>query len=364
MWLQLVLVFMALFVLVFYEQNGDTQKNRHKYVTFLIVLLVLQSALRHLAVGPDTYTYYTDWERTRNLSWEWIWQHFYDVYVLGEGKDAGYHFLMKSVQIICPYFRIFLFLVATAFFVPLYRLIESELKTLKQLYLSFCIYQVLFYSFFSITGIRQTIATIATIYGIKFIKERKLVAFLVIIFIASFIHKSVLLFIPFYFIARIPVGKLSLLVSIAGLPVIFPFARRIALLLATISASDQYMMYAESDYETSGAANFLIFIVSSGLLTLAAMYKNKNIVPDYVCNAMALAMVFTPMMWVDSTLMRVIQYFSIFTLVAVPLSLDAWSVNRKGVNVIYVVLWIVLMFTIIRHNYEYGFLWDTMKIVH
>lgn len=362
MWLQLILVFLALFVCVNYEQGGDTPKKRHDYVTFLIVLLVLQSALRNLAVGSDTYSYYMDWEYTKdNRTWSWIWQNFYNVYILGEGKDAGYHFLMKAIQIICPYFRVFLFIVAIAFFVPLYRYIETELKSLKQLYISFCIYQVLFYSFFSITGIRQTIATIATIYGIKFIKERKLVPFVLIILVASLVHKSVLIFLPFYFIARIPLGKISLLASIAALPVIFPFARSIAVLLATVSSSDQYMMYAESDWETSGARNFLIFIVAGGLLTLSAKYKNKQLIPDFICNAMALAIIFTPMMWVDPSLMRVIQYFSIFALIAIPLSLDAWSFNRKGVNVIYVVFWLVLLITIVRHNYEYGFLWDTMQ---
>lgn len=363
MWLQLVLVFMALFVYIELEKGGDTQKKRHQYVTFLIVVLVLQSALRNLAVGSDTYSYYLDWEYTKeHRTWSWIWQNFYNVYVLGEGKDAGYHFLMKAIQIISPSFRVYLFIVAIAFFVPLYRYIETELKSLKQLYLSFCVYQVLFYSFFSITGIRQTLATIATIYGIKFIKEQKLIPFIITILVASLVHKSVLIFLPFYFIARIPVGKVSLLVGIAGLPIIFPFARRIAVILATVSSSDHYMMYAESDWETIGAQNFLLFILASGLIILAAKFKNKAIVSDYICNAMALAIFFTPMMWVDPTLMRVIQYFSIFVLIGVPLSLDVWSVNRKNVNVIYALFWFALMITIIRHNYDYGFLWDTMQL--
>lgn len=363
MWLQLVLVFLALYVCVAKEQTGNTAKNRHDYVTFLIVLLVLQSALRNLAVGEDTYSYYSDWEYTRDYrSWSWIWHNFYDVYVLGEGKDAGYHFLMKTIQIICPYFRVFLFIVATAFFVPLFRYIETELKTLKKIYISFCIYQVLFYSFFSTTGIRQTIATVATIYGIKFIKERKLIYFVIIIIIACFVHKSVLLFLPFFYIARIKAGKLTLLASIVVLPIIFPYARYIAVILATFSGSDVYMRYAESQMETSGAANFLFFILSSGLLTLAAKYKTKQIIPDYICNAVALAILFTPMMWVDTSLMRVIQYFSIFVLVAVPLALDAWKFNKRGINIIYFIFWFVLLITIIRHNYDYGFLWDTMQL--
>ena len=227
--------------------------------------------------------------------------------------------------------------------------------------MSFCVYQVLLYSFFSITGIRQTIATIATIYGIKLIKERKLIQFVLIILLAGLVHKSVLIFLPFYIIARIPLGKFAILGSIIGLPIIFPFARTIALFLATVSASDQYMMYAESDFATSGAQNFLIFILLSGVIVLYAKFKDNKAIPDYVSNAIAIAIFFTPMMWVDPTLMRVIQYFSIFVLVGLPPSFKVIKTYLKT-DVVYWLFLLVLIATIIRHNYEYGFLWDTMRL--
>lgn len=363
MWLQLFLFLFALIVYNYYQGIGDTEINRHRYVTWLIVMLVLQSALRNYAVGSDTLSYYHDFDYTQEFrSWSIIWQNFYDVYVLGEGKDAGYWLLMKAFGTICPSFRVYLFVIAICFFVPLFRLLESKLSSLKQLYMSFCVYQVMFYSFFSITGLRQTIATIATIFGIKFIEERKLWRFVLVIFLASFIHKSVFLFLPFYFIVRLPYSRKILLITLCSLPFIFGLARPLAIWMVDVSGAETYRMYAESEMETGGAANFCIFICAAAILTLAAKYRNPDKIPDMLVFAMALAIIFTPMMWVDTSLMRVIQYYSIFSVWAIPLAIDNLGISVSTRKVIYTMVIIVFIYTTIRHNYEYAFYWQEMKL--
>lgn len=335
--------------------------NRHRYMTFIIWVLVLQSALRHLSVGVDTYSYYKDFIFTHERrTWQVIWRNFYDVYVLGEGKDAGYWLVMKLFSTVCPYFYLYLFFVAIFFFYPLCRMVEKYLNSLKQFFMFFCVYQVLFYSFFSITGIRQTLATVATFFGVKYIQERSLWKFVLVILIASFVHKSVFLFLPFYIIARLPKSRTILLATICALPVIFGLARPIAVLLATYSGSDNYMMYAESD-EGSGAQNFLIFILFAGIITLIAKYKRPDKIPNIVINAMSLAIVFAPMMWVDTSLMRVIQYYSIFCLISIPLSIDNMGLDKSNRALLYWAFIFVLLFTTVRHNYNYAFFWQDVK---
>ena len=361
--MQLFLMLICLVVCIFYEQQGDNRQNRHRYVTFIIWILIFQSALRHLGVGADTLSYYKDFLYTRDSrSWQDIWHNFYDVYVLGKGKDAGYWLLMKVFSSVCPYFLPYLLFVAIIFFFPLYRLIEKHLYTMKQLFLSFCVYQVMFYSFFSITGIRQTIATVATFYGVKFIEERKLLKFVLIIFLASFIHKSVLLFLPFYFISRLPMNRTLLFGTICLLPVVFNLSRPLAALLVEFSGSDAYAMYAESDMVTGGAFSFLMFILGAGCLTLFATYRNSKAIPVMMVHAMSLAVFFTPLMWVDTSLMRVIQYYSIFCLITIPLAIDNLAINKRGRVLLYWCLILILVLTTVRHNYEYAFFWQEMKL--
>ena len=69
----------------------------------------------------------------------------------------------------------------------------------------------LFYAFYSVTGHRQTLATALIVFvGYKYIKEKKLLKFLVIAFIVFMLHKSSLVFIPYYFIAHIILKHLLL----------------------------------------------------------------------------------------------------------------------------------------------------------
>ena len=361
MWLQLLLILIA-FILYILNAKNDNKITRHRYVNFLIILLVIQSGLRHLAVGADTYAYFRSFEDVQKSPWSYVFNKFYDVYVLHEGKDAGYDFLVKVFSSIIPSFRWFLIAISIGFFWPLYRLIEKELSSLRDLFFSFVIYEALFYSFFSITGLRQTIATTATIIGISCIRQRKLFPFLVVILIASFIHKSVLVFLPFYFIANIKFSKKILLSSLIVMPLLFPYARIIAGFLITISGSDNYMSYLDSDSSTSGAQNFAVFMVLTAALVLISKKNTQNEVPNFVVNAMSLAILFIPLTWVDPSLMRIVQYFSLFLIIALPVAINNISKNSTLKYALYIGLISSLIFVIIRRSSEYAFFWDEMML--
>lgn len=362
MWLQLVLMSIALIVCNNLSQRGDNEISRHNYVTYLIALLVFQSAMRHLAVGDDTFSYYCDWSKYGAESWKMIFYHFYETYVMGEGKDAGFFLVFKILYTFLRSFRIFLFVYAAAFFIPLSRMVEKYLCSLWQLYLFFCLYQVLFYSFFSVTGMRQGMATIATFYCVQLAKERKLVKYLVVLVLASFVHKSVLLFVPFYFLYHFKNSKILLLCALLSLPIIFANARAMATFMVDISGAEQYRMYADSEMETGGAVSFLIMILAISILTLIVKKQSPDAMPDFVVNAMAMAVIFTPLMWVDPSLMRVIQYYSIFSLIALPLAISNINISSSNRRILFWGLWAVFILTTIRHNYEYHFLWEDVPI--
>lgn len=140
-------------------------RNRKNYIIFICIILILQSALRHVAVGADTYAYYLKFEEIKLTSWQEIWENFRSVYVLGEGKDAGYPLIQKVFQFFSGEYRIFLFFVAVIFFSSLGYFIYTQTKYISDVFVAIAIYEVLFYSFFSITGLRQTLATAFTFGG-------------------------------------------------------------------------------------------------------------------------------------------------------------------------------------------------------
>lgn len=361
MYVQLLVIFLSLIAAWYYSQGltlWNQDHRRKQYVIFVCILLILQSGLRDVSVGADTLAYKISFESIKTTSWEQIWQNFYNVYVLGEGKDAGYPLLEKIFYTICPEYRIYLFSIAIFFFWSLGLFIYQNTIRISDVLISVCLYQVLFYGFFSVTGIRQTIATISTLLGYKYIQERRFFPFIILIVIAAFIHKSVLIFLPFYFLARFKHSRWLLIGSTLAVPFIFPLARRFATILATLSASDTYMGYAESDYETSGARVFFIFMFLIALVTILkskSIIHNKNINTAPIINGFSLALIFTPLTWVDPSLMRVVQYYSIFSLLLLPIIINAYSSNTNNKKLIITISILCFCLILIKRNTYYAF---------
>lgn len=130
-------------------------------------------------------------------------QNFADVsdYIGGADiKDPGYAAVVKAFQTFSTNYQAYLVFIALLFMIPMaiwiYR--NSSMPCL-----SFIIFSTLFYSFYAVTGIRQTIATSLVVFiGYEFIKKKKPIPFLLLMFIAFFIHKSCICFLPFVFFAH------------------------------------------------------------------------------------------------------------------------------------------------------------------
>ena len=339
-------------------------RNRKNYIIFICIILILQSALRHVAVGADTYAYYLKFEEIKLTSWQEIWENFRSVYVLGEGKDAGYPLIQKVFQFFSGEYRIFLFFVAVIFFSSLGYFIYTQTKYISDVFVAIAIYEVLFYSFFSITGLRHTLATAFTFWGLHFIRQRKLWQYTLLIICAAFIHKSVLLFYPFYFIARLNRPRQLLAASFVIFPVMFVFGRSVAGIMALLSAQDNYMGYALSDANPTGAVDFSIFLLGCGILGWIALRNAKQRDSDMpiIYNAISIAIIFTPLTWIDSSLMRIVQYFSIFILVFLPYVINNLFRDYQTRIVAIVVLMVLFVSVIIMRNVDYAFMWEQMQL--
>ena len=339
-------------------------RNRKNYIIFICIILILQSALRHVAVGADTYAYYLKFEEIKLTSWQEIWENFRSVYVLGEGKDAGYPLIQKVFQFFSGEYRIFLFFVAVIFFSSLGYFIYTQTKYISDVFVAIAIYEVLFYSFFSITGLRQTLATAFTFWGLHFIRQRKLWQYTLLIICAAFIHNSVLLFYPFYFIARLNRPRQLLAASFVIFPVMFVFGRSVAGIMALLSAQDNYMGYALSDANPTGAVDFSIFLLGCGILGWIALRNAKQRDSDMpiIYNAISIAIIFTPLTWIDSSLMRIVQYFSIFILVFLPYVINNLFRDYQTRIVAIVVLMVLFVSVIIMRNVDYAFMWEQMQL--
>jgi transmembrane protein EpsG len=343
--------------LVYYLQHT----GRKYYIQCISVVLILQSGLRNVAVGADTYAYYLTFESIKRQSWSELFWKLKEYYLFDEGKDPGYAVFQKSVQIFTGDYQVFLFVIAILFFSSLGYFIYRNTNRLSDAIFAFILYSALFYSFFSITGHRQTIATAAALYSFEWIKKRKLVHFIVLILLASTIHKSVMVFLPFYFIVRIKNVKYFFLSIIIFLPLFFLYKAEYSQFFKTLSGYDHGV------YTNAGTWTFtamIIIIALSGAWRFNLVTRiNPSAQIFYL--AFGVALVFTPLTWVDPSAMRVVQYFSIFMLLLVPELIHSFKYeSTTWRNFLYTTaLALILIFYVQSGSgHVYKFFWQGMNL--
>ncbi len=348
------IAFIALWAYVFLAPKKKlTIAAPEKYFSVIAAMQwVLISGLRHISVGADTEAYKIySFDVVKNYSWKRLWNNFVDGIFLGEEiKDPGYNLLQKVFQIFCKDYQVWLIFIALVFTVPMAVWIY---KKSKNPFMSFLIYSCLFYSFFAITGHRQTIAMGVVVFiGDFLIKKRKFLPFLLMTLIMATVHKSCLVFIPFYFLCNKKVTILYIFSMIATMIIVFIFKEPVILFLGETSGYDYGI------YEGAGAYTFTILLI---MVVMVALWRRKYILEQgddvrSCFNAMFLAMVFVPLTFAHPATMRVVQYFSVYIMLLVPEIIT--SLKEKDKALANVVLVFVLLFFFIRNNPQYMFFWE------
>lgn len=336
---------------------GKEPNSKKKKIFCIIVTMqwILLSGLRHISVGPDTYTYKVNYfDRTIHISWKTLINNFYEVIFLGEsGWDPGYAIVEKIFQTMSNDYQLFLFFIGILFTVPMGIFIY---KYSKKPCFSFLIYSCLFYSFFAITGHRQTIATgIALFGGYKFIRERKFFMFASIVLLMSTVHKSVICLLPFYFIAtkRVTI-RYSFTVFICFI-ITFIFKNKIMMILASITG---YMEYA-NQFEGAGTWTFtfiFIVVILAALIRGPKILKQENIDITIAYNATFMALIFVPLTFVEPNAMRIVQYFSIFIMILIPEIISSFKVKEQVLVYYGGASLMILLF--MKTNPQYMFFWQ------
>lgn len=294
------------------------KNNKKIYCTVAAAQWILLSGLRDYSVGADTYAYYYAFERLKHTSWATVLSNLY-VYIKNpfaehNFKDPGYKFVEKVFQIFFKDYRLWLIFIAALFTVSMAVWIY---KNSEMPWLSFIIYSALFYSFYAVTGHRQTIATALVVFiGYKYIKERKLWKFLAVSFIAFLIHKSSIVFVPFYFIANMDITALksvfilggSFLFSLIGKPIYAPLAY-------TLGFGEEQIEESVGGAETYATILLLICIFT---LVCYPFVKDRRDDSKFLYNAMFMTIFTTLFVYQQQAFMRVQQYYSLFIMIMIP----------------------------------------------
>lgn len=352
------LVNILAFVLAWYwptNQVLDADRNRVRAKRACITAAIgwiLLSGLRGLSVGADTEAYALSFERSAYVSFESLWQNVVMKYFLRmdiPGKDFGFYFLEKVFRNFTNSYTLWLLFIAIIFTVPMAIMIY---RYSSNVCISWIVYSTLFYSFFAITGHRQTIATAIVVWGgLECIRKRKLIPFLLLTFIAYTIHASAICVLPFYWISQLKVTKVRLSVYMVGIVAAFLLRNQLLVFLQSLVGFESYQQY-----EGAQAGIFLFLLIAIAVFVFVfweKIQRSENPILDMSVNALMMACGFSPLLLINPSCMRVVQYYSVYLMFLLP---ELQYVFRKNSRMLFLrILAVIMIALLIKQMPSYSF---------
>ena len=328
----------------------DASYRKGWFVAFATTQWIVLSGLRHVSIGDDTAQYRRLFLESQQLPLHAFTDRFFTI-LFTEPEDPGYYLIQRLIQFVVTDYQVYLILIACAFMIPLGVFIY---RYSKEPLISFLLFSVLFYEFFAVTGLRQTVATsLVVLVGYHFIRARRLGWFILLVALAMTIHKSALIFLPFYFLANKQLTKgyiLGMLTVIVGL---FAFRDVFFNLLVQLSGYDTY-----DALDGAGAVNFTMMLVVILGVTLWRRHEilaNNPSAIHYI-NALFLAVCFLPLTFINPSMMRLVQYFTLFLLLLIPEIVVTFE--RRERLVVYYAAVLLLGLLFLQDAPIYSFFWQ------
>lgn len=329
------------------------------YCAFATTLWIILSGLRGLSVGADTLAYKIyDFDPLKNRSWNNVFKPFVDKYIENvDGiKDPAYPVIVKIFQLFSDNYQLFLIFIAVVFFVPFGIFIY---KNSKNPHFSFLLFSCLFFEFFAITGHRQTIATTIVVFGGHLlIKKKKWLAYIIIVLLASTIHMSAICVLPFYWLSKIKINKFTLMCYWIVTILSYAFRNQLLNLLKFIIDNEAYDHYVQTNSASAGTFVFLLIAVG---LVCTFFYKNilnyDTANGKIIINAIMLAVVFTSLLLINESFMRIVQYYSIYLVLLLP-DFESILKTTRDKQIYRLAAGFLLVILLINKNPYYVFFWQ------
>ncbi|MFB5282766.1 EpsG family protein [Peribacillus sp. Hz7] len=327
----------------------DTKKLKIFFVSLATIQLILLLSLRHYTIGSDAPVYVTYFLSMPQYS-------SFEALLLGHRFEIGYKLLNKLISIFTTNEQIFLTVIACISIIPVGILIY---KHSKMPFLSFAIYITFNYYSFVFSGLRQAIGYAIIFISYNFIKDRKLVKFILCVLIAASFHKSALMFLPAYFLANLKLNKFTISGILLFNIIMFVFREQI---FGTIIST----FY--NNYEIVSSLSFTWMLVCS-LIVICGLFFYKSVLLISQKNNIlymlviigASLMIFSS---VGTNVMRVADYYYMFVMLFIPEVMNAVKDKRIiliGGYILIILILILYIWFLKGDGYSivpYRFFWE------
>lgn len=322
------------------EKKGVIYKYKFFYVLSLLALLVIVG-FRNITVGVDTTNYVNAFYRvvegiSTPADMNWL--------------SIGYMLTLKLIGVFSSNYVILNCVIGLISLTFLYKSIwnNSEKPTLS-LFLFICMN--LYYQMFNQS--RQLLAVCIVLYSFKYIKERNFKMYLIYTLLATSMHESAIIMLPFYFITDYKINKKNVLFYfIAIFIAYFGFGYLEKLILLT----EYGKTYYGTDYFVSSKTSVINLVFRFCLMIFILIYSKKSIENDknnkYLINFSifcTLLQVLTLRLYI---LGRLTTYFYAFYILSIPNTIASMERNKINTLIKYGVIIIFILYHFVYFKFN------------
>ncbi|WP_210124713.1 MULTISPECIES: EpsG family protein [unclassified Staphylococcus] len=309
------------------------------FLTLAALLMILIISLRNLGFGTDTLVYIEKFKKYNLVDLS----QFIDFLNYIDEKDKTFYLIVRLLKFTGIEESLIVVLFSIIFLISVFWLIY---KYSNNTLISIILFISLGYLFFSLTGLRQTFALTFTIFSYKYLRERNLYKFTILVALASLFHSTALIFLIAYPIAYVKLGIKHVLFLFLSIIVNLLFNWQIYNILKNITFNDQYEYYLNNQ-ESLNYSGFLIQLL---IFTFCLLFK-KNILKKSsenitFYNLMFIGLIFQLFASNIAVMFRISLYFSIFSIILLSSAISVFKdVNIKIlVNILVILILIIYLF--------------------
>lgn len=250
---------------------SSVKKEQKKTLMLACGVLTIGIAFRDMR-WPDTDAYWLGFVRyTPNIiNYTFgMHPHFYD--------EQGFFMISVLSKTLINDYQFYFFVVGAISMMLLYKNLNRY--SIYPL-LGLCAYLARFFMARNLTQIRSGLAYLIILWGLKYVHEKKIWHYVLLVWIASWFHNSAWIALPFYFITNwIHVNKYRVLVGLGLAFIVGAFFQGPLSAFVTDKASDlQITTYVSSEYKSKvGLGNPMIYFQT--FLLLAYTFLERRLKP-------------------------------------------------------------------------------------
>lgn len=302
--------FIALYYLlkvIFVKKTIGDIVNHEKlnkiYCVLVTIILILLSGLRSYQMGQDPKTYKFLFEYFKQFSVKEI--------ILMNHTEKGYVILENIIGGIFGGFQWHMIIIAIIYTVPIAILVK---RYSQNPWISFFVF--LGFGFFtdSLTALRQTVAVGLTVLAFLCIRNKKLIKYFILVFIASTFHIDALAFIPIYWFRKVKFNNKIIIASIITITASYIFKSHLYKFVN---------LFSRQVYEVNpntGGDRLFIFIILTVILSFIygkAMIK-ENEYNKMIIYMMIITAIIYPVLSFNPAVYRMNWYFFIYLIIFIP----------------------------------------------